>query len=191
MLLSAEPISHYGAFPVLLFIFLEFITALFYLLGFFSNQYFIPNASQEMESPSEKYFTLGQMYQVIYQFCFCFHLETPGVDLPPFLVWAGFSLGLLHDCHLETSLHCHPRICLCFSSVWFPVSRIPYILLSWFMPTWYFVLEILDWKSFPSESTVWVPVLLFINLVPFQFPIFLHMIWVPHPPQDLRYSHFS
>lgn len=35
-----------------------------------------------MESPSEKYFILGQMYQVIYQFCFCFRLEIPGVDLP-------------------------------------------------------------------------------------------------------------
>lgn len=95
----------------------------------------ITAAPQELESPSEKYFILGPIDQIIYQCHFCFHLQTPsGVDLPPILSGQA-SLCLLHYRHVEISLHCHPRIFFCFYPVFDFVSRIPYIILSWFVPT--------------------------------------------------------
>lgn len=150
ILLSAEPISLCVYFPVL-FIFLEFITALFYWPGFF---FFINNSShiphRKWKAPLKNILYLVKCIRSSISSVFVFVWKFPEWIFPV-LMWAGFSLGLLHCCHLEISLHCHPRTFFCFSSVFDAVSRIPYILLSWFMSTWYFVLEILDWESFPSE----------------------------------------
>lgn len=151
ILLSAEPISLYVSFPVL-FIFLEFTTALFYWPGFCF--FFINNLShilhRKWKAPLKNILYLVKCFRSSISSAFVFIWKFPKWIFPV-LMWAGFSLGLLHCCHLEIFLHCHPRTFFCFSSVFDAISRIPYILLSWFMPTWYFVLEILDWESFPSE----------------------------------------
>lgn len=62
---------------------------------------------------------------------FLFSLGNSRSDLPHFLIWTGFSLGLLHCCHLKISLHCHLRLFFCFSPVFdslFPESHIFFFL---------------------------------------------------------------
>lgn len=70
-------------------------------------------------------------------------METPQVDLPPILTCTGCSLGLLYHCHLEISLHGHPRTSFSFSPVLdslFPESHTCFFL-DW-CP-----LDILFWNS--------------------------------------------
>lgn len=79
-------------------------------------------------------------------------METPQVDLAPILTCTGCSLGLLYHCHLEISLHGHPRTSFSFSPVLDSVSRISYMLLSWLMPTWHFVLKFKIENHFPQNA---------------------------------------
>lgn len=125
------------------------LTRVFFLFCFFiNNSSHIPH--RKWKAPLKNILYLVKCIRSSISSVFVFVWKFPEWIFPV-LMWAGFSLGLLHCCHLEISLHCHPRTFFCFSSVFDAVSRIPYILLSWFMSTWYFVLEILDWESFPSE----------------------------------------
>ena len=58
-----------------------------------------------MESPTEEYPTLGQMYQSICGFCFCFRWTAAALS---------WTASLQACCTTATlRFHCHPRIRLC------------------------------------------------------------------------------